>query len=78
MIWKYRQELAEIADEIERGNLYSFEEVFDQEDSMDTEVQSANEDAKKKDALIKKIRQRGSSVFWLEEKDDDLIDFKTK
>ena len=78
MIWKYRQELAEIADEIERGNLYSFEEVFDQEDSMDTEVQSANEDAKKKDALIKKIRQRGSSVFWLEENGDDLIDFKTK
>ena len=78
MIWKYRQELAEIADEIERGNLYSFEEVFDQEDSMDTEVQSANEDAKKKDALIKKIRQRGSSVFWLEEIGDDLIDFKTK
>ena len=78
MIWKYRQELDEIADEIERGNLYSFEEVFDQEDSMDTEVQSANEDAKKKDALIKKIRQRGSSVFWLEEKGDDLIDFKTK
>ena len=23
MIWKYRQELAEIADEIERGNMYT-------------------------------------------------------
>ena len=45
---------------------------------MDTEVQSANEDTKKKDALIRKIIQRGSSVFWLEEKSDDLIDFKTK
>lgn len=82
MVWKYRQELAEIADEIELGNLYTFKsaakiKVKDVAAEGDDPLDAST--ATRRHATLKRrIEKRGTSVFWLEDHGDALVDLQSK
>ena len=82
MVWKYRQELAEVADEIELGNLYTFKSAgkmklkdvaAEGDDPLDVSTAT-----RRHATLRRRIEKRGTSVFWLEDRGDALVDLQSK